>query len=200
MAAQTESAELLNQIDVGKSESVSIYFGDADQPKISRAAYDRSIFDYAAKARVSMLKKPDYKKMYADGAGPQIDYDDPKYLPWQIHLREIASSYESRSLPEKMELIPKQTDESYRLKMFPKNLPGHEGYSAVSIEGDLKSQFISQPLGPGRMRWPENTVSVEMNHDLIYRDDTTQVERNTFLLEQMGYQLKKSGPSTATGI
>jgi hypothetical protein len=90
-----------------------------------------------------------------------------------------------------MELIPKQTDESYRLKMFPKNLPGHEGYSAVSIEGDLKSLFAHHPLGPGLMRWPENTASVEMNHDLVYRDDTTQAERYTFLLVQMGYRLKK---------
>ena len=30
-----------------------------------------------------------------------------------------------------------------------------------------------------------------MNHDFVYRDDATEAERYTFMLEQMGYELKR---------
>ena len=188
---QMKDTEILEEIAVGKSESVGIYFGDSDQPEITRAAYAGGQVNYAAKARESLLKKPDYRKMFKDATAPQDMHDDPKFLPWQIHLREIAARYENRPLPQTMELIPKQTDENYKFTMLPKNLPGHDGYSAVAIVGDLKSQFRSHPLGPGAMRWPKATASIEMNHDFVYRDDTTQAERYAFILEQMGYELKK---------
>ena len=189
--AQTKTAEILKEIAVGRSESVGMYFGDSDQPEITRAAYAGGQIDYVAKGREQLLKRPDYRKMLKDATAQQDVYDDPRYLPWQMHLKEIAARYENRPLPETMELMPKQTDESYKLTMLPKNLPGHEGYSAVSIEGDLKGQFRGHPLGPGVMRWPEATASVEMSHDLVYRDDATRAERYTFILEQMGYELKK---------
>ena len=80
----------------------------------------------------------------------QEKYDDPKYLPWQLHLKEIAKRYENKPLPETMELFEKGTDESYKLIMFPKNLPGHEGYSAMSIESDLKNRLLAaRRWGPG---------------------------------------------------
>ena len=188
---EMKEKDILEQFDVGKTESVGIYFGDSDQPEITRAAYARGQVDYAAKARESLLKKPDYKKMLKDANAQQDVHDDPKYVPWQLHLKEIAAMYENRPLPERMELIPKRTGESYKFKMFPKNLPGHEGYSVVAIVGDLKSQFRHHPLGPGLMRWPETTASVGMNHDFVYRDDTTEAERYTFMLEQMGYELRQ---------
>jgi len=188
---QMKETEILPEFALGKRESVGIYFGDSDQPAITRAAYAAGKTDNAAKAKESLLKEPDYKKILEDAKAQQDIYDDPKYVPWQLHLKEIAARYDNRPLPETMELIPKQTGESYKFKMFPKNLPGHDGYSLVAIVGDLKSQFRSHPLGPGVMRWPEATASVEMNHDFVYRDDTTQAERYTFMLEQMGYELKK---------
>jgi len=188
---QMKETDILEQMTVGKSESVGIYFGDSDQPEITRAAYTRGQIDNAAKSREFLLKKPDYKTMLEDAKSQEDKYDDPKLLPWQLHLKEIAGRYENRSLPEKMELMPKGTDESYALKMMPKNLPGCTGYSAVSIEGDLKSRFLSHPFGPGVMRWPDETPSVEMNHDLVYRDGVSSEQKYTFILKQMGYEIEK---------
>jgi len=183
--------EIFKEITVGKSESVKIYFGDSGPPRIKRAAYAAGQGNNPAKAREFLLKKPDFRKMLEDSESQKDKYDDPKFLPWQLHLKEIAGRYENRSLPEKMELMPKGTDESYALKMMPKNLPGCAGYSAVSIEGDLKSRFLSHPLGPGVMRWPDETPSVEMNHDLVYRDGVSSEQKYTFILKQMGYEIEK---------
>ena len=188
---QIKERKVFEKIVVGKSESVDVYFGDSDQPEITRAAYTRGQIDNATKSREFLLKKPDFRKMLEDSEPQKDKYGDPKFLPWQMHLKEIAARYENRPLPETMELIPKRTNENYKFTMFPKNLPGHEGYSAVSIVGDLKSRFRSHPLGPGVMRWPDATSSVEMNHDFVYRDNATEAEKCAFILEQMGYELKK---------
>jgi len=188
---QMKETEIFEEITVGKRESVGIIFGESGPPEITRAAYSGGQIDTTTGGREFLLKKPDIKKMFEDATAQEDKYDDPKYLPWQMHLKEIAQRYENKPLPEKMELIPKETDENYKFIMFPKNLPGHEGYSATVVIGDLKSQFRSHPLGPGLMRWPDETPTVEMNHDFVYKDDISTKERYTFMLEQMGYEIEK---------
>jgi hypothetical protein len=77
------------------------------------------------------------------------------------------------------------------VRIFPKDLPGHEGYEANAVEGYLKDHFRSHPLGPGLIRWPEDVSVMKMNHDLVYRDDISRREQYIFVLEQMGYTLEK---------
>jgi len=187
---QVKDMDIFPEVTVGKNESVSLFFPDARGPEITRSAYKVIERNLGAENRQRMLKKPDWKARFKAASQAAPKYDDPKYLPWQLHLKEIAERYESSPLPERMELIPKETDESYALTMFPKNLPGHEGYSAVSLEADLKAS-CSHVLGPGVTRWSEGTPSTELKHDLVYRDDTLQHERYTFILKQLGYTIDK---------
>ena len=188
---QIKKAEICGEITVGKNEKVQVYLDATGQPKTTRSAYKAGPIDNTEKTRQGLLAKPDYKKMLRDAANDFNNHDDPKYLPWQLHLKEIARRYDNKPLPEKIDLFAKGTDEKYALTMFPRNLPGHDGWSARSIEGDLKDQFRSHPLGPGLMRWPEDVPTVKMNHDLVYNDDVSRDEQCRFILARMGYRLEK---------
>lgn len=184
-----KDVEILPELIIGRSESVRLIFQDAKGPDIQRSIYDAPERDLAAESRQRMLKRPDFKAMFKAAQEEERKYDDPKYLPWQLHLKEIAARYESSPVPQRMELIPKETDESYAMIQFPKNLPGHAGYSAMSLQGDLKEQFRYQPLCPRVARWPVDTPSLALNHDLVYQDDVTQQERWTFILNELGYHI-----------
>jgi len=187
---QAQDMEILPELIIGRNESVSLFFQDANGPDIERSTYAAGERDLAAENRQRMLKRPDWKARVKQANQEEPKYDDPKYLPWQLHLKEIAARYQSSPLPERTELTPKETDESYALTMFPKNLPGHAGYSAISLEGDLK-KHCSHILGPGVTRWPDDTPSMQLSHDLVYRDDVLQRERYMFVLGQLGYSIEK---------
>ena len=75
-----KNTEILQEVDVGKSENVEIYFGDSGQPRITRAAYTRGQIDNTAKSRQFLLKKPDFKKMLEDSESQEDKNDDPKFL------------------------------------------------------------------------------------------------------------------------
>ena len=184
-----QQIELPGEITIGDNESVSVRL-EPDGPVIERSEYRPEPAESQKDASDYLLKKPDYKQMLKDAYANKDTYDDPKYLPWQLHLKEVAKRYENRPLPETMELFEKGTDESYKLIMFPKNLPGHEGYSVKSIESDLKTGYGCQTLGAGLLRWPDDVPTVQMNHDLVYRDDVKAENHYPFLLDQMGYRLE----------
>ena len=61
---QIKETEILEQIAVGKSESVSIYFDDSGQPEVTRETYTRRQIGNTAKSREFLLKKPDYKQQH----------------------------------------------------------------------------------------------------------------------------------------
>ncbi len=180
---------LSDGISVGDNESVSIRFETAE-PVIERSEYLPKPKDNTRLALDRLLEKPDYKQMLKEAYANRDKYDDPKYLPWQLHLKEVAKRYENRPLPETMELFEKGTDESYQFIMRPMNLSGHKGYSMRAIEGDLKTGYACQTLGAGRLLWTADVPSVKMNHDLVYRDETDPKMHYRFLLEQMGYRLE----------
>jgi hypothetical protein len=188
---QVKEMEIFPEVIVGKNESVSLHFKDANEPTTTRSQYRVVERNMAAENRQRMLKKPDWKARFKAAKQEERNYDDPKYLPWQLHLKEIAARYELSPLPKRMELIPKDTGETYALTMFPKNLPGHEGYSAASLEGDLKEQFRYQILGAGVTRWPDDTPSTELCHDLVYRDDVSQPEQYRFILQELEYRIER---------
>ena len=188
--SEIEQIELLEKFEVGKNENVVIHFDDTGEAEISKSEYIAPKMNNTERTRKAMLKKTDLRKMYEEARQNPDKYDDPKYIPWKMHLKEIAKRYEGRPLPEKMELFEKNTDEKYAFKMMPKNLPGHDGYSARAIEGDLKGKLIGHPLGPGLMRWPEDVASIEMNHDLVLKDDIPYKEQWEFVLKHMGYELE----------
>ncbi|MCP4450582.1 MAG: redoxin domain-containing protein [Planctomycetes bacterium] len=183
--------ELLDPLVIEKNESVSLHFEDTAPPIITRSQYSLRARDIYSETRQGMLKEPDHKKRIKELNKEEQTYDDPKYLPWQLHLKQIAARYADRPLPERMELWPKGTDEAFAFTMFPKELPGYDGFRAISKEGDLKERFRGHPFGPGVMRWPDDTPSITLNHDLVYRDNVSQKEEYTFILEQLGYTIEK---------
>ncbi len=187
---QVRDVEILPELVIGRNESVGLLFQDTNGLGIERSPYDAPERDLAAESRQRMLKRPDWKARLKQANREGRTYDDPKYLPWQLHLKEIAARYESSPLPQRMELIPKETDESFAMIQFPKNLPGHRGYRAMSLQGDLKEQYRYQPLLPRVTRWPAGTPSLALNHDLVYQDDVTQPEKWTFILNGLGYHIE----------
>ncbi|NQV33434.1 MAG: redoxin domain-containing protein [Phycisphaeraceae bacterium] len=182
--------DLIDELTLGKNESLDIVFDQIGEPNIKRSTYKRSPQTETKEKPWSLEKKPDYKQMVKNANQRERTYDDPKYLPWKLHLKEIARVYKNRPLPVRVELIPKKTDESYPMIMFPKNLPGYEGYSATAWVGDLKERFLIQPLGVGITRWPEETPSITLNHDLVYRDDASMKEKYRFALQEVGYKIE----------
>jgi hypothetical protein len=182
--------DLIDKLTIGKSERLDVSFDRTAPPQIARSTYQRSDHTDATGKSRSLEEKPDYRQIFKEASQKERTYDDPKYLPWKLHLKEIAHVYKNRPLPDRVELMPKKTDESYPMIMFPKNLPGYEGYSATAWVGDLKERFLVQPLGVGITRWPEETPSVTLNHDLVYRDDASMKEKYRFALQEMGYKIE----------
>jgi len=178
--------DLMDALRIGPNEEVSLLFSDTNQPRITRGEYQTSTRDIASETRQGLLKKPDYKDWVRKANEEKDRYDDPKYLPWQLHLKRIAARYDDRPLPDRMEILPKDTDETYALTMFPKDLPGHEGYSAVSLEGSIKTRY--RPL---LVRWPADAPDMPLNHDLVYRNDVSSDEQFAFILKTFGYRIEK---------
>lgn len=174
--------DLMDALRIGPNEEVSLLFSDTDQPRITRGEYKTPTRDVASETRRGLLARPDYKEWVRKANEERDRYDDPKYLPWQLHVKQIAALYETRPLPERMEILPKDTHETYTLTMFPKDLPGHEGYSAMSLEGDIKTRY--RPL---LVRWPADTPDMQLNHDLVYRNDVSSDDQFAFILKTFGY-------------
>ena len=179
--------DLIDKLTLGKNESLNISFDQAGEPHIERSPYQRAQQADTKGKPWSLETKPDFKKMFKEANEKKNTYDDPKYIPWKLHLKEVARMYKDRPLPERMEFIPKKTDEAYRLNRSTENLPGFEGYSATVWVGDLKKTSMPQFLGVGITRWPDETPSMALNHNLVYRDDVSMKEKFSFILQEMGY-------------
>jgi hypothetical protein len=117
------------------------------------------------------------------------EFEKPEYDGWRRYLHEVSNYYKSHPLPETVELLPRRTNEDFRFKMYTKVIPDFPDYRVVAQSGALRTRFRHHPLGPGRMRWPDDVGTVEVNHDLVYHKDVPERERYVYLLEQAGLEI-----------
>lgn len=122
---------------------------------------------------------------------------DPKFEKWNNRLLQIARYYQSHPLPQTMELLPRLEDEPRWDRLVPAYAPGKipgkaqdAGFWAIPMSLTL-GDCILQWGGDKKihLRVPMEIRDIPMNHDLITRNDHTQMQRVEFIVDTMGYKL-----------
>ena len=116
---------------------------------------------------------------------------DPRFEKYHLRLREIAAYYEQHLLPEIMELLPRASDE--RIDAYsPGRLSGitdTTGYWVLPIQSSL-ADFLRSRIKPyGSLRVPEELQNIQLNYDLVTKNDHTSRERADFVLGALGLEI-----------
>jgi hypothetical protein len=116
---------------------------------------------------------------------------DPRFERYHKRLREIAAYYQQHPLPETMELLPRASDE--RIDAYsPGRLSGitdTTGYWVLPIQSSL-ADFLRTKIRPyGSLRVSEDLQSIQLNGDLITKNDHTSRERADFVLDALGLEI-----------
>jgi len=117
------------------------------------------------------------------------EFEKPKYKNWERHLSELAEYYKTHSLPENMEVLKRQRKEEYGARTV--KMPGIDSHYVENYNGTLRAYacFYHYPESAGCLRIEADIPDVELNHDLVYRVGTTQLERIRFLLNHFGLEV-----------
>lgn len=124
----------------------------------------------------------------------KIEYDwhiAPRFEKWHLHLRKIAAYYQQHPLPEKMELLPRQSDEKIDA-YSPGRLPEITDTThlwVLPIQSSL-GDFLRTRIKPsGSLRISEDLQEIKLNHDLITSNKFTQRQRVDFVLDKLGFEI-----------
>ncbi len=117
---------------------------------------------------------------------------DPKFEKYHKRLREIAAYYQQHALPKTMELLPRKGDETIDASYSPGRLSGitdTTGYWALPIQSSL-ADFLRSKIKPyGSLRVPEDVQRIQLNYDLITKNDHTSRERADFVLDALSLEI-----------
>ncbi|MBN2591818.1 MAG: hypothetical protein JXA96_18265 [Sedimentisphaerales bacterium] len=116
---------------------------------------------------------------------------------------EISEYYKSHPLPEKMELLERNSNEYMYFQNVPKTIPGHEGYKIYPIDGPISDLVIwlwncsdIQPYTDVEIRFEEESAKQELIADLIYKEGISLRERVEFILNKFDMELiLEEGPT-----
>ena len=135
---------------------------------------------------------PEAIASYVPPEGVATEYHmsvDPRFETWRLHLRRLAARYRNVPLPEKMELVPRESDERFGA-LSRGRMPGIEGYRVTPLQGTLGDYLRGNRLHPiGSLRVPEDAQRKTLNHDLVHKDGVTLREQQQFVLNLMGLEL-----------
>jgi len=117
------------------------------------------------------------------------EFEKPKYKNWERHLGELAEYYKKHPLPEEMELLKQDTKQEYGVRFL--KMPGIETHYAEPLRGKLwdYARFYKYPESAGRVRIEADIADIELGHDMVYKIETTQLERIEFVLDHFGLEV-----------
>jgi hypothetical protein len=118
---------------------------------------------------------------------------DPKFEKYHKRLREIAAYYQWHPLPKTMELLPRLGDETNYAWYSPGRLSGitdKTGYWVFPIQSSL-ADFVRSRITPcGSLRVPEDLQKIQLNYDLIAKNDHTWWDGSSDLvLDDLGLEI-----------
>ena len=139
---------------------------------------------------------PEHIRAYTPPDAKNVEYSsdiNPRFEEYHAQLREIESYYKTHSLPETMELWPRR-DKGQQLRNAygPGRLNGitdTTGYWVLPLESTL-ADFLRRRVKPyGSLRVPEELQTIELNVDLITKNEHSSRERVDFVLDSLGLEI-----------
>ena len=117
------------------------------------------------------------------------EFEKPKYRNWERHLEELAEYYKSHPLPEKMEIIKRNTEEEYGITSL--KMPGIEGYWVYPLSGNLRDEarHYRYPDSVGRVRVEADISDTKLNHDLVIKSGVADEARQFYTLNFFGLEV-----------
>ena len=117
-------------------------------------------------------------------------------LAAEKRLKEIGEYYQTHELPEKMELLKRQSEQAIYFVGVSNTLPDHEGYMVLPINYPLSAMVSSlsffddiQPWELFPIRIEDDAAERELFADLVCKDGITPRERAEFVLGLYGMEL-----------
>lgn len=118
---------------------------------------------------------------------------DPRFEQWNQRLRRIAAYYRDHPLPDAMELLPCDYDGGPLAWCYaPGRLPGITEKTGqwvmplrYTLGGFLQTEF--KPVGT--LRVPAEIAAIQLNHDLITKNEHSGQARIEFVLGELGFEL-----------
>ncbi|MFH1743967.1 MAG: hypothetical protein ABIH23_33595 [bacterium] len=116
---------------------------------------------------------------------------DPRFEKWNQRLRRLAAVYRERPLPEKMEIVPRESDEEFSAYTYGK-MPGIKGYGVWPIQATLE-HFLQgnywEDIPRGALRLPRELSGIQLNFDLVVKHGVSQREQLDYVLDSLGLEL-----------
>lgn len=141
------------------------------------------------------LDIPAHIRAYVPPDTERVTYSsdiDPKFEKYRLRLLEIAGYYRDRPLPETMELLLRANGEKLDTWYSPGRLIGitdTTGYWVLPIQSSL-ADFLRSRIKPyGSLRVPEELQNIQLNVDLITKNDHTLRERADFVLDSLSLEI-----------
>jgi len=117
---------------------------------------------------------------------------DPRFEKYHSRLLEIAGYYRDHPLPETMELLSRANGEKLDTWYSPGRLIGitdTTGYWVLPIQSSL-ADFLRSRIKPyGSLRVPEELQNIQLNVDLITKNDHSSRERVDFVLDLLSLKI-----------
>jgi len=118
---------------------------------------------------------------------------DPRYEPWNQRLHQIAAYYRDHPLPDSMELLPCDYNDGPLASCYaPGRLPGiteKTGHWAMPLRHALGAFLHAEFTPVGCLRVPEDLAAIQLNHDLVTRNEHAGRARIEFVLGEFGLEL-----------
>lgn len=118
------------------------------------------------------------------------------------YLAALAMRYETRPLPERMELVPRETESEVYLINVSNELPGHEAYKVQPFNSTVG--HLASSLKWFMKVYPHEMVAVEIDEalspelletkvyaDLVLRKDIPRLESWKYVLNEYGLKAEK---------
>lgn len=120
----------------------------------------------------------------------------PETEKWRTHKLILANRYENNPLTEPMDFVPRKLNNIIDVT-WGRQLPGYPNYSIEPLAHKLGVYTLGHYIkstcqafaSNGCVRVPADFRDIKLNHDLIYRSDTTPKQRIQFVLDQFGLDL-----------
>jgi hypothetical protein len=138
---------------------------------------------------------PAHIRAYVPPDTEHVEYSsdiDPRYKEYHLRLYEIAAYYQQHPLPETMELLPREEGETLDTSYSPGRLTGitdTTGYWVLPVQSSL-ADFLRSKIKPyGSLRVPEDLQNIQLNYDLITKNDHSSRDRADFVLDALGLEI-----------
>jgi hypothetical protein len=125
-----------------------------------------------------------------------VDYEwgiDPRFELWHLHLKELANRYAVEPLPEGMRLLERSSDREIAAYAPGKlrGITGETGIWVLPIQRTLGS-FVGDYWSPkGTLELTDDLGEMNLNHDLLTKNDDSPNERVRFVVEALGLEFIK---------